>query len=570
MFVKLITTGKQVVWQQWRACPVEISRKGAKAQRRIENEDETGLQPSKTPPEPSSLFSFFAPLRLCAFAREIQRAAPNRCRCAPQKYGGQASCIIRHSVSVALLLALLFAGCSPSNPTSQSDSGKPLAGVKLRLVVVDDPAIANAVRGLRDEWNAQTGAEVEVVETSEKQVAFAETLPGDAVICSEHLLGPLAEAKRLAPVPQALVRDPQGPWGQTFELLRSQEAVWGSEVYGVPLGSPVFCCYCRADLLEKLHRKPPETWREYEELARLLRDEGADSGPKYGTVEPLARGWAGLVLLARAAAYAKERDNYTTLFDATTLEPAIDGPPFVRALEELVAAAKFGPAGQFDFDPAAARAEFWKGNTVMAISWPTAAKSSTEADGARPARGNPVRAAFVELPGAAEVYRLSSHAWEPRGDDAGQHVPFLGIAGRMGVVRAESPHADAAFQLLFWLTDPQWSSQVFAASPATTLFRRAQVLSPKAWVEGNVSATAAKQYAEQTAETLARRQFLAALRIPGRADYLAALDEAVQAAVRGTKKPAEALKTAAEKWREINKRLGVQRQRAAYMHSLGL
>ena len=67
-------------------------------------------------------------------------------------------------------------------------------------------------------------------------------------------------------------------------------------------------------------------------------------GDKYGTVEPLARGWAGLVLLARAAAYAKERDNYTTLFDEKTLEPAIAGPPFVRALEELVAAAKLGPA----------------------------------------------------------------------------------------------------------------------------------------------------------------------------------------------------------------------------------
>ena len=109
-------------------------------------------------------------------------------------------------------------------------------------------------------------------------------------------------------MPRKIASDPQGPWSQTFELLRNQEAVWGDEVYGVPLGSPVLCCYYRPDLLEKLHRKPPRTWKEYEELARLLREEGAKSGEvKYGTVEPLARGWAGLVLLARAAAYAKER-----------------------------------------------------------------------------------------------------------------------------------------------------------------------------------------------------------------------------------------------------------------------
>ncbi len=87
-----------------------------------------------------------------------------------------------------------------------------------------------------------------------------------------------------------------------------------------------------------------------------------------------ARGWAGLVLLARAAAYAKERDNYTTLFDYKTFAPTIAGPPFVRALTELVEAAKLGPAEQLEYDPAAVRAEFWKGTTAMAISWPTAAR----------------------------------------------------------------------------------------------------------------------------------------------------------------------------------------------------
>ena len=242
----------------------------------------------------------------------------------------------------------------------------------------------------------------------------------------------------------------------------------------------------------------------------------------------------------------------------------------MRALEELVAAAKLAPAEQLDFDPAAVRAEFWKGSAAMAISWPTGARTLTAGPSPRKGSGEIPLAGFAELPGATEVYRPSSNAWEPRSDDAGQYVPLLGVAGRMGVVRAESEHADAAFELLLWLTDPQWGSQVFAASPATTLFRRSQVASPKAWVESNVSATAARQYAEQTAETLSRRQFLASLRLPGRADYLAALDEAVQAAVRGKQKPAEALKAAAEKWREISKRLGVERQKAAYMHSLGL
>ena len=94
---------------------------------------------------------------------------------------------------------LIFRGCSSSEPPPETESAKPLAGVKLKLVVVDDPAIAAAVRGLKDEWNAQTGGEVEVAECKEKDLADAASLPGDAVICPAHMLGPLAEAKRAGP-----------------------------------------------------------------------------------------------------------------------------------------------------------------------------------------------------------------------------------------------------------------------------------------------------------------------------------------------------------------------------------
>ena len=63
----------------------------------------------------------------------------------------------------------------------------------------------------------------------------------------------------------------------------------------------------------------------------------SDERPFSGVLEPLGPGWAGVVLLARAASYAKHPDNYSTLFDINTMEPLIAGEPFVRALEELLA-----------------------------------------------------------------------------------------------------------------------------------------------------------------------------------------------------------------------------------------
>ena len=492
-------------------------------------------------------------------------------------------------------LLLLLSGCSRSESASQSKPvQRPLEGVKLRLAVVDDPALAAAIVQVRGEWNAETGADFEVVEKTERDLANSDSLPADAVLCPSHMLGDLAERKLLAPVPPKILHDAQ--WGGIFELLKLREAAWGKQVLAVPFGSPVLCCYYRADLLEKLGRQPPQTWAEYQELAKLLAQSSAGlqagegpgvraaqnsplplgEGPGVraawcGTIEPLAPGWAGLTLLARAAPYAKHHDNFSTLFNIDTMEPLVAGPPMVQALEELVTATKLGPADPFRYDPAAVRAAFWNGQCGMALTWPTAAKQGREERGeGRGGRGSQIRAGFAELPGSRRVFNLSGQVWDDRTEDDDPHVPLLAIAGRLGVVSAKSERTQAAFELLLWLSDSRMSPQTSAASPATTLFCQSNLKSPKQWVEKPVSQTAAAQYGAATEAALRHEQWLGALCLPGRAEYLAALDEAVAAAVGGKKSPHDALRDAAATWREITAHLGLDRQRAAYRHSLGL
>ena len=482
-----------------------------------------------------------------------------------------------------ILLLLLLAGCPrPESVSDEKTAARPLEGMQLRLAVVDDPYLASAVRRVTGEWNAQTGSELQIEELTEKDLVDADALPADAVLCASHLLGELAERQRLAPVPARILRDAE--WGGIFELLKLREAAHGDRIMAVPFGSPVFCCYYRPDLLEKLGRRPPRTWAEYQELAELLegRGERGEGQPTKnsplplgegqgvrawcGAIEPLAPGWAGLVLLARAAPYAKHRDNYSTLFNIETMEPLVAGPPFVQALEELVAATEFGPADPFRYTPSEARTAFWSGRCGMALSWPTAAEEWEEIIGLG-TRSIPV--GFCELPGSRRVFNLGSRVWDTRDDDP--RVPLLAIAGRLGVVNnAKSAKTDAAFQLLLWLSDSRMSSQISATSPATTLFRRSNLKSPSQWVENLVTPLAAVQYGDTTEAALNHEQWLGALRIPGRAEYLAVVDEAVAAAVRGEQSPLDALLQADKKWREITDRLGLDRQRAAYRHSLGL
>ena len=490
-----------------------------------------------------------------------------------------------------VFLCLLLAGCP--RPASEPRSGSlrlPLEGVTLRLAVVDDPALAAAVIQARGEWNAQTGAELEVLEISGKELERAKTLPADAVLCPSHTLGILAERDLIEPVPENITRGDQ--WDGIFDLPKLREAAWGKRIVAVPFGSPVFCCYYRADLLEKLGRRPPRTWSEYRELAELLAKNSPfplKNGPEANshlllemgpvvrapwsaTIEPLAPGWAGLTLLARAAPYAKHRDNFSTLFNIETMEPLIAGKPMVHALEELAAAAKLGPDDPFQFDPAKVRAAFWRGECGMAITWPTAAvEERGEFEGlAAPMVDNSVRVGFAELPGSRLVFNRSENELGKRADDDDHRVPLLAVAGRLGVVAKGSPHREAAFQLLLWLSDDRMSPQISALSPATTMFRLSNLDVPGQWVEETVFHAAAAQYGEATLAAFSHEQWLGALRIPGRAEYLAALDEAVAATVRGEKSAKEALQQAATEWREITKRLGPEKQKAAYRHSVGL
>ena len=141
-------------------------------------------------------------------------------------------------------------------------------------------------------------------------------------------------------------------------MLKLREAVWGNQTMAVPFGSPVFCCYYRADYWRNsaaARRKPgvnigrwPSCWRR---TPRTSMDGGAGRANLVRHDRAACSRLGGPVLLARAAPYAKHRDNYSALFDIETMEPLVAGPPFVQALEELVAAAKFGPTDPLHYDP---------------------------------------------------------------------------------------------------------------------------------------------------------------------------------------------------------------------------
>jgi len=438
----------------------------------------------------------------------------------------------------------------------------------LTVAVLEDSRLADTLRSYEGQWQAEIGAPLEVhAASNEGQLQKA-----DVIVFRSAQLGQLADAGQIAPLAEEKFLPHSAAWSDLVELVRDQEGRWGRHVYAVPLGSPVLVCYCRADLLDRLGLRPPRTWEEYLQAAQQLKERsrlGAAESPKEPTwapaLEPWAAGWAGWTFLARAASYAKHPNYYSTLFEMQSMRPRIAEPPFVRALEELVATAKLAPPDLREADPDQVRERFWRGQCGLALCWPSRAG---------PENASPeIKCTIVPIPGASAVWHPEEQKWLPASKGELFRTPLLGISGRWAAVGASSEHPEAALQLIFWLVGKQGSEPRPAVCPATTVFRKSELKDPKrlqAWVEPAMPRETALQYADALHQTFSSSQWLVGLRIPGWPEYMAELDAAVHAAVQGEKTAQQALQAAAQKWQEITHRLGLDRQRQAYRRNLGL
>ena len=482
--------------------------------------------------------------------------------------------------AICVLLWLVWLpGCQEDNPPVPSEKSRgdlvDRAPVELSVLVVDDEPLAAAIES---QWNARAEGSLTVGSLTVERATSPEILEilngnriqTDLIVYPVHWLGALVEREIVIPFPDDLANDPRFALPELLPMLRQHEVTWGPKMYASSLGSPSLVLYYRPDALEAAKLSPPETWDDYDRMAAALAEfsqreaAGSSGNVKYAVAEPLANGWAGQVLLARAAAYAKHRNNYSTLFRYKTMEPLIAGPPFIRALGQLVAAAQRAPTNALELTPGDVRQLFESGQCITAIAWPSMDAESELQPGMVESY------AFAELPGASQVYHVQDEQWQDRVDGEETRVPLLGVAGRLLSVTSASRRTRAAWQAIAWLTSDELGLAISPQSIATGIFRTTQLENPRAWFGERTSLVTARQYGEVIAMLQTREAWLCSLRIPGRDRYMSVLDEAVQRAVRGEATPEEALRLAADEWRRISADLGIESQSRAYRRSIGL
>src|SRR5262245_57025143 len=169
-----------------------------------------------------------------------------------------AAVFLRHSsirrgavASAMLLLLATCAGCPSAKEAPPTTAALPFEGVTLKLLIVGDPAMADAIGRLRGEWQAQSGAHLEISQSDEAGLPALSSIDADAIVYPAYALGLLAERALIKPVAPAALTDADLDWADVFDRDKSSEVTWGTSIYAVPFGSPTLVCLYRADLLER-------------------------------------------------------------------------------------------------------------------------------------------------------------------------------------------------------------------------------------------------------------------------------------------------------------------------------
>jgi multiple sugar transport system substrate-binding protein len=391
-----------------------------------------------------------------------------------------------------------------------------------------------------------------------------------------------AAAGKLQTLPESFATSDEYRWRSLLKLYSATLCVWDQKRYGVPVvGESLICVYRRDKLEDPQHQAAfkakygrdltaPATWEQFADIAEYF----ARTGDKEPSLPPLPQDDAELErdFYAVAASYTtramaegeKAQDDralFSFQYDSTSGESRIATSGFVHGLKLLKRMQACRPAG------AAARPAqaFADGRAVLCLA--TVHDLGTFQESA-------VKDKFklCLLPGSDGFYDFDEPGrWVER---KGNHIPYLGWGGWLGVVPKGADDDNAAFSLLMHLSSLATSRQI-ATDPAVSGGpTRQEHLEPASrWEAFGLDAaqtTALKDALRESLEHPALTNPAVALRIPNAAAHRAVLRQELRASLTGDRSPEEALREAAKRWSDLDQQRGLAAHRAAYQISLGL
>ncbi|MCW5664228.1 MAG: extracellular solute-binding protein [Piscinibacter sp.] len=463
----------------------------------------------------------------------------------------------------------------------------------MTVLTVDDLAISSPLQELKAEYEAATGATLEVVRRPFGELfstLTADLTAGtgryDACIAGAWWLGELVEGEYLRPY-DAYRKDARFPALALDQVLPAPRRLlaYGRHLYMVPNDHDGQVMYYRRDLLaDPAHRAAfqkaygyalgvPATWEQFHDLAEYFngKDLNGDGQPDHGVVLPLLTGAQGMFqFMSLSASFVIGPSNpHLYWFDPRTMKPLIDSPGHVRALAVLTELVKSGPKEMLQWDLGKGWDHFLGGRAALALTWGDLGALAQQ-EGSR-VRG---RVGSSQLPGSREYYSIPEQRWV-RAQPLNRVGNTTG-GSWAGVISRFSKAPEATYYLLALMAS-QPKSEIYAARGWDGIDpgRRYHFLPPRGtgrienytaagWDRADIA-----DFLQAYHDNYSNPLQLPYLRIPGAYSYWLALDLHLVEAASGQLSPEAALKAAAVDFEDITIRLGRERQRRSYRASLG-
>lgn len=487
---------------------------------------------------------------------------------------------VSKSISLCLILgaSLLLPtvnAVATSDPYSyQEIAQKDYQGVALNVLSLEKPVLGEPVELHARQFEELTGAKLNITYISFDNL-YQELLLGlkkhkyDVLFYGSMWIADIIDY--LEPIPQQMLDSPQY---QDVMPHYKQIAKWGNIPYQVPIDGDRHYLQYRKDLLEdpffradykqKTGRKleVPETWPDLQQIARYFQGLTLKSGVKVnGLVEvTVSDALLGNQFIKRAAPYVMHPNvGGGFYFDLETMEPLINSPGFVAALEDFVAAQELYPKGGQELSFFEVISSFGRGDAVFSDSWDDPFIEAMEP-------GNLLRnqVGAAMSPGSRRVWNLKTKAWEefPQVNRA----PYF-VYGWTSAVAKASQHKQAAFDFLgFYANRENHRSDMVIGRFGMNPFRISD-LDRELWRQkAGWTEEVANSYVSTLQQMNQTSNKVLDLRIHRGQEYVYLLSIGIYRAITGRDTPQEALDVVAERWRKLTERVGIDKQREAYRH----
>jgi multiple sugar transport system substrate-binding protein len=446
---------------------------------------------------------------------------------------------------LAVLLTLGAGGAALADGAADRAvaAAKQYAGTEITIVWEAGLQSLDPLNFSGPKWKELTGIDVKVIEvpaaemfTKILQEHRAGTGAYDALNVVPSWMPDLARAGALEPL-DAYV-DKYGYRDELQEIApvyRDNQMKVGDTIYGFPDDGDVFIFYYRTDVFKENNLQPPETWAEFDKIGQMLTDKYA---PKmYGAAFFRDPGYAQLMFQER---FRVEGGKF---FDPDTMKATINSDIGVKVFTDMRAENKFMPLGVETWGFVENLAAFLAGQTAMTISWPPYGR-------------------WAAGYGANE----EALSWVPKSTIAGKVGYALPPGGRPQLalgfslaVASDSNHKEPAYLFIQWLNSKDASlERVQLPYALRDPFRDSHYES-----------------AEYKARWPEAPQYLAALKqasLSGLLDLsILQTDRYEEALRRGLSRlwagedPKAILDDVAAQWDETTERVGVDKQKEAYL-----